>query len=142
MLLAHSSHDGILLTLLPSRNTIAPPAVSFRGSRARITAQLPSCAMTQTLSSLYSDASASSRTALAPARTVRGAVSRELDCLIAIGEGTELAFGAMGNADPTLDNAIITAFVSAFATDAFRFPSACTGRGGCGNFVVHGAEEK
>jgi hypothetical protein len=49
---------------------------------------------------------------------MRGTVSRELDSLVAIGEGTEFAFCTVGDADPTLDNAIITAFVSAFATDA------------------------
>ena len=88
--------------------------------------------MTQTLSSLYSDASASSRTALAPARTVRGAVSRELDGLVAIGEGAQLALRAVGDADPALDDAIVAALVSTFATDAFRFPP--TGDGGA---VVH-----
>lgn len=88
MLLAHSPHDGILLTLLHSRNTTAPLAIAFRGSRTGITAQLSSSAMTQTLSSLDSDTCASHRTALAPARTVRGTVSRELDGLVAIGEGT------------------------------------------------------
>ncbi len=56
---------------------------------------------------------------------MRGTVSRDLDSLLAIGEGTEFACCAVGDADPTLDNVIITAFVSAFATDA----SAWTMRG-------------
>ncbi len=126
MLLAHSPHDGILLALLYSRNATAPPAVAFHSSSTGITAQLSSSAMTQTLSSLYSDTCASRRTALAPARTVRGAVARELDGLVAIGEGAEFAFGAVGDANSTLDDAIIAALVSTFATDAFGFPSAGT----------------
>ena len=91
-------------------------------SGTRITAQPPSSAMAQTLSSLDRNTCASRRTALASRRTVSRAVSRELDGLVAIGEGTELAFSAMSDTDPALDDAIVTAFVSTFATEMFGFP--------------------
>lgn len=131
VLLAHSPHDGILLALLgPSQ----PPLIAFR--HTRITAQPPSSAVAQTLPSLDSHARASGRTALASRRTVRRAVSRELDGLVAIGEGAELALGAVGDADPALDDAIVAALVSTFATDAFRF-SPTGGGGGGGGAIVH-----
>ncbi len=49
-------------------------------------------------------------------------VSAFVTALLAISEGAEFAFGAMGDTNSTLvDSEIITAFVSAFASDAFGF---------------------
>ena len=108
MLLAHSPHNRILiaLTTVTGPRTNPPPGT-----------------MTQTLSTLHRHPR--TRFVIAPPsrRAVGRTASRDFDRLVAARFLAELAFGAVGDADPPLDDAVGARGDGALAADA-------AGRGG------------
>ena len=94
--------------------------------------------MAQTLSTLHGHAATPLGTTLAPLRTVRAAVSCQLDRLFTIGEGAQFAFGTVSDADSALDDAIVAIGVGAFPSNAFGFfiTSIVVGSGGRVHFSL------
>mmetsp|Transcript_1392 Transcript_1392/g.2519 ORF Transcript_1392/g.2519 Transcript_1392/m.2519 type:complete len:132 (-) Transcript_1392:169-564(-) len=122
MFLTHATHDGILATFATG-----------------ITAHPAPRSMTQAFAPLDGDTGTTGCVALTPCRAVRRTEPGKFDGLVTVGELAEFALRAVGDTDPSLDDAVHAAGGGAFAPDSFGFGFVVGGAVGRGTgFSRHG----
>eukprot|EP00970_Alexandrium_tamarense_P008047 scaffold1539_cov191-Alexandrium_tamarense.AAC.21 len=122
VLLTHPPRNGVLPTPpLPRKRAHPPPST-----------------VTQALAALHGHPRTTRMVALLPRGAVSGAVPREFDGLVARGVEAHFAFGAVGYADASLDDAVGTVGVRALSADATVLGGGwtdCTERTSVGGFA-------